>query len=42
MRKSSRNNSLEQTTKEREQRKGFSSAPGYGDKKLEGPNRPAE
>jgi hypothetical protein len=34
--------SLEQQIKDRQDERDFEQKPGFGDKKLEGPNRPAE
>ncbi|HEY4552021.1 MAG TPA: hypothetical protein VIG80_02390 [Bacillaceae bacterium] len=42
MSKTKRMNSKEQALKERDKGRDEEKAPGYGDKKLEGPNRPAE
>ncbi|MBA2875199.1 hypothetical protein [Thermaerobacillus caldiproteolyticus] len=42
MKKTQQNRSGEQQYKDRQQEKDMEQQPGYGDKKLEGPNRPAE
>jgi hypothetical protein len=41
MEKKSSANSMEQNVKEKESKKQFGDQTGYGDKKLEGPNRPS-
>jgi hypothetical protein len=42
MSKMDKGRSLEQSFKDRQDDKDLEKKPGYGDKKLEGPNRPAE
>lgn len=42
MMQNKQNNSIEQQQKERQQEKEMEKRPGYGDKKLEGPNISAE
>ncbi|WP_286173512.1 hypothetical protein [Geobacillus sp. E263] len=42
MKQEKQNNSTEQQKKERQPEKDMEKQPGYGDKKLEGPNFPAE
>jgi hypothetical protein len=42
MSKNDKGRSLEQSYKDRQEGNDFEKKPGYGDKKLEGPNRPAE
>ncbi|WP_256371095.1 MULTISPECIES: hypothetical protein [Geobacillus] len=42
MRKPTRNDSVEQQQKKQQPDQDMEKQPGYGDKKLEGPNHPAE
>lgn len=42
MRQPQQNDSLEQQRKKQQPAKNMKKQPGYGDKKLEGPNSPAE